>query len=236
MWVEDVNEQKCVKSCPDGAKYHEKSGKCVSSCTKKADADGLCVDGGEGGNKAWLIPTIVVPVSLATCAVGVVVGVACERRRKTSVRNSQKSQKKPTLKQLSPAGSRASSRSSVKNGMLEARTLGSLEDASLTDKKPAQNSAKIEKKHVRTVPKTLKVRVKPAKETPLLGEEEMPEQRTENTSTKADAQKKLKNLDELLWDNVLGEGKRVPSAHLQEMGKGAGLTPMKVGEGRQQEE
>ena len=186
----------------------------------------------QSGNKAWFIPTIVVPVSLATCAVGVVIGVACERRRKASTKNAQKSQKKPALKQLSPAGSRASSRSSVKNGMLEARTLGSLEDASLIDKKPAQNSAKIEKKHVRTVPRALKVRAKPAKETPLLGEEEVPEQRTESVSAKADVQKKLKNLDELLWDDVLGEGKRAPSAHLQEMGKGIGLTPMKVGEGR----
>ena len=64
----------------------------------------------------------------------------------------------------------------------------------------------------------------------------MSEQKTENTSTKADAQKKLKNLDEMLWDDVLGEGKRAPSAHLQEMGKNAGLKPMKVGEGRQPEE
>lgn len=88
---------------------------------------------------------------------------------------------------------------------------------------------------MRTVPRTLKVRVKPVKEMPLLGEEEMPEQRTESTSAKADVQKKLKNLDEMLWDDVLGEGKRAPSAHLQEMGKGVGLTPMKVGEGRQQE-
>ena len=73
----------------------------------------------------------------------------------------------------------ASSRSSAKNDMLEVRTLGNLEDVGFSDKKPAQSSVKTEKKRVKIVPKTLKVQMKPIKETPLLGEEEMPEQKTD---------------------------------------------------------
>ena len=119
----------------------------------------------------------------------------------------------------------------MKNEMPEAKVLGNLENTSLgsiSDKQVVESSAKSTKKHTKTVHKTLKVQMKPIKETSLLGEEEVPEQRTESVSAKADVQKKLKNLDELLWDDVLGEGKRAPSAHLQEMGKDVGLTPMKI--------
>ena len=33
----------------------------------------------------------------------------------------------------------------------------------------------------------------------------------------------------MLWDNALGEAKRIKNPSLQELGKDAGLTPVKVG-------
>ena len=93
-----------------------------------------------------------------------------------------------------------------------------------------------------------------AKETPLLGEEGLVESnspKSDKATQKEDAmQKKLDDLDALLWDNALGEaekmGSEVPeeveqkrhknrrakqhaAPTLQGIGKGAGLTPMKMG-------
>ena len=80
FWVEDADEQKCVSTCQKSAKYHDKSGKCVSSCPQKADKDGLCVDGDDRGNKGWLIPTIVVSAVVVVCAIGAVIWVMCKKR------------------------------------------------------------------------------------------------------------------------------------------------------------
>ena len=78
-----------------------------------------CATESNSKNKnSWLIPTIVVPVSLAACAAGVGIGMVCERRRKskrqTSPGKSVKNQKKPELKLVPLTGSRASARTPVK--------------------------------------------------------------------------------------------------------------------------
>ena len=101
-----------------------------------------------------------------------------------------------------------------------------------------------------------------AKETPLLGEEGLAESKSpeaDEAPKKEDArQKKLDDLDALLWDNALGEAEKMGSgssreghdghrrrknkhakhhvaATVQGIGKGIGLTPMKMGCHRQDE-
>ena len=96
----------------------------------------------------------------------------------------------------------------------------------------------------------------PVKDTPLLGEEELGE--STNTTGKVEAQKKrLEDLDALLWDNALGDAeegsdnssrqrdveKRHRKTHAKHhvratvhgIEKGTGLTPLKMGAGRQKE-
>ena len=227
LWVEDADEQKCVKNCPEGAKYHDKSGKCVSSCPKKVNADDLCVDS-ENGNKSWLVPTIIVPVAIAVCVVAVIFVVACKRRRRLAARN----QKKPVLKQLSIPDSKTLAKSAVESSLLKPGMLGDSNDASMgssSDKKSEQSSAKSGSKHRKAGSKRHRSKPAPAvKEVPLLGEE-APEPRP-------DAHKKGKHRHRRPQGGVSGEAKAALDLHLQEIGKGVGLTPMKVGEGVRSEE
>ena len=96
----------------------------------------------------------------------------------------------------------------------------------------------------------------PAKDTTLIGEEELGE--SANAIEKADARKKrLEDLDALLWNNALGDteegsdnsgrqqdgekrhrkirAKHHVRATVHGIEKGAGLTPLKMGAGRQEE-
>ena len=228
FWTEDTStkEHQCVISCPVHWSQ-DASGRCVE------DEDNACTneDNNSKDKNAWLVPAVTVPVALASCAAGIGIGVACERYKRSSAGYSQKSGKKPELKLTSKPGSRMSVRSPAKSHLLEVAAPGSAaytdstgvleEEPTLGSEKREQRSEKAQKKH--------QLRPKHAiKQTPLLGEEELPAT-TAQESAKTNTQKRLDDLDAMLWDNALGEAKRIKNPNLQGLGKDVGLTPVKVG-------
>ena len=177
---------------------------------------------------ALFSPTDPMPVAITIRVVAVIVVVACKRRRRLAAR----SLKKPVLKQLSISDSKALSKSAAESSLLKPGMLGDSNDASLgssSDKKSEQSSAKSGSKHRKAGSKRHRSKPAPAvKEVPLLGEE-APEPRP-------DAHKKGKHRHRRPQGGVSGEAKATLDLHLQEIGKGVGLTPMKLGEGVRSEE
>lgn len=82
-WVTIDGEQRCVEECPAELRFRDSTGQCVASLPGESVNDECVSDGNPGNKNSWLIPTIVVPVALAACTVGVCVGFVCERRRKS---------------------------------------------------------------------------------------------------------------------------------------------------------
>ena len=155
--------------------------------------------------------------------VAVIVVVACKRRRRLAAR----SLKKPVLKQLSIPDSKTLAKSAAESSLLKSSMLGDSNDASLgssSDKKAEQSSAESGPKYRKAGSKRHRSKPAPAvKEASLLGEE-APEPRP-------DAHKKGKHRHRRPQGGASGEAKAALDLHLHEIGKGVGLTPMKVGEG-----
>ena len=158
--------------------------------------------------------------------------------------------------QTSCAGSRASARSATASRLLEAKTADNAADVERNASARQQPQPVSEKPATGDAPRSPRLaQTTAAKETPLLGEGGLEESGSAaGVGPRKDArQKKLDDLDALLWDNALGGAERMGqdeqesrrrmnrrarqhvAATLQGVGKGEGLTPMKMG-GRRQDE
>ena len=190
-------------------------------------------------------------------AATVVAAVLVCKKRKQAKKLPEIGKKVPLPRlQTSRAGSRASVRSTTASRLLEAKTAENAADVERNasakqlpqpiSERPATGDAQKSPRLAQTTA---------AKETPLLGEGELGESSSvASAGPRKDAcQKKLDDLDALLWDNALGGAERMGqdeqesrrrmnrrarqhvAATLQGVGKGEGLTPMKMG-GRRQDE